>query len=129
MMRRRLIYLTLARAEWDDLARELSSLPQTSESCGSAIAALEDSLAGAESDPDQLVTLAQPSIQWSPLIFALSLHVLYSPSLLPIAERLRNQMEMQAKGIEGAVYPDEEGEGLQWGRVAVDSCRGIVSTN
>ncbi len=129
MMRRRTIHLTLAWGEWYLIAQELGWLPQTAESCAPAIAALQARLAETEGYPDELFTIGQPPLNWSPLVFALSLHVLHDSTLLPVAERLRNQMEMQTRRIEGAVRPEDPAELRRWAKAPFDGREGMATAN
>ncbi len=129
MIRRRMVHLTLARGEWYLIAQELGRLAETAESCGPAIATLEVRLSESEGYPDELLTIAQPPLGWSPLIFGLSLHVLRTPILLPIAEHLRNQMEMQVKRIEGAVRLEDPTELRRWQEAPLDGCDRIATVN
>lgn len=112
---RRQTMLTLARLEWDSIVHELESSPQTSEISTPAVAALRRQLEGRTSDPEEMVTISQPPLSWSPLIMALSLSVLCKPDLLTVAERLRDQMAMQARrGTDGLADVSETTEMRRW---------------
>src|SRR5450756_97326 len=58
--------LTLARLEWDAIVRELESAPETAEISRPATAALRAALGSHASDPEAMVTIAQPPLSWSP---------------------------------------------------------------
>lgn len=129
MKSRRQVRLTLGRGEWYLIVRQLATLPQTAEICKLAIATLQVQLGETEGNPSQMLTISQPPLNWSPLIFGLSLHVLLTPTLLPLAERLRSQMEMQTKRIEGAVRMEDPSEADLWEKAPVDDWREIATAN
>jgi hypothetical protein len=110
---RRQTMLTLARLEWDAIVHELESTPQVAEASTPAVAALRRQLEGCTSDPEAMVTIAQPPLNWSPLIVALSLNVLQKPDLLPVAERLRDQMFVQARHGADSLAGVDQSTGLR----------------
>ncbi len=129
MIRRKMVHLTLARGEWHLIAQELGRLAETAERCGPAIDTLEARILESDGYPDELLTIAQPPLNWSPLVFALSLHVLHAPTLLPIAEHLRNQMEMRMKQIEGTVRVKDPAELRRWEEATLNRCHRIATVN
>lgn len=127
---RRQTMLTLARLEWDSIVHELESSSETSEISTSAVAALRRLLEGCASGPGEMVTISQPPLSWSPLIIALSLSVLCKPDLLPVAERLRDQMAMQARrGTNGLANVDESTEMRRWHMGRDDIARSRANLN
>ena len=126
---RRQTMLTLARLEWDSIVHELESSPETSEISTPAVAALRRQLEGRTSDPEEMVTISQPPLSWSPLIMALSLSVLCKPDLLAVAERLRDQMTMQVRrGTDGLADVGETTDMRRW-YVKADIARNRASLN
>jgi len=122
--------LTLARLEWDAIVRELESAPETAEISRPATAALRAALGSHASDPEAMVTIAQPPLSWSPIIAALALNVLCKPALLPMAERLRDQMAMQARrGPDGWADVDGSTELRRWHMGREDVARTRANPN
>ena len=126
---RRLCHLTLTRQEWEDLVASLAELSEVAWSCGPALVSLRAQLDRAGSAPHDVVTISQPPLSWSPLVMGLALHVLARPTLLPLAERLRDQMAAQAKRIEASVQPDHSANVRRWPGVPSDHLRGRVAPN
>lgn len=128
-IRRRLCHLTLARQEWEEVATSLDALEATRESCGPALAALRAQLRSARCEPDELLTIAQPPLSWSPLITGLAYHVLSADSLLPIAERLRDQMMAGARKIESVVRCEGPAEIQSWPSSPAGGIEGRIGSN
>ena len=126
---RRMTHLTLARREWQVLARELAADPETAKSCSRALDSLKAQTERSPRPPDETLTIAQPPLNWSPVIFGLSLRVLQDPTLLPIAERLRDQMEAQARRIDGMVAPELGGDEKAWRRVVDEDLSHRIGAN
>lgn len=76
-------------------------------------ASLEQQRCGAE----EPVSIRQSPIQWSPLVLGLAVRVLQQPELLPVVEQLRDQMEMQARKIDGLMAMDESPNTVSWQQV------------
>lgn len=125
----RQIRLSLSRAEWQTIVQELDSLPETAECCGRAIDSLRSRLASATRGPDEMVVLAQTSLAWSPLILGICLHLSYRTTLLPTAQRLRSQMEVQVRRIESPVHLDNPRESQRWRPIPPDDWRERIDQN
>jgi hypothetical protein len=98
---RRTCSLTLARKEWSELSTGLLALPELSEACAEGVSTVRQALARTRCAPDELVTITRSPLEWSPFILGLSFHVLRRPDLIDSAQRLRDQMLMQARRVEG----------------------------
>ena len=129
IIKRRLCHLTLARREWEEIALSLASLPETAEACGPAIAALRARLASTASAPSEMVTIAEPPLTWSPIIIGLAAHVLLRPALLPIAERLRDQMMAQSRHVEGVPSSVHPARLAEWPAASLGDPRRRISSN
>ena len=127
---RRQTMLTLARLEWNTVVHHLENDELTAEASAPALAMLKWRLAQTAADPDEYVTIAQPPLEWSPIIFALSVNVLRKPDLLPVAEHLRDQMAAQSNRMESRLSPAEvTGEMRRLTILPDDLARRILSTN
>ena len=126
---RRQCLLTLARREWTELVEGLASLPDTRQPCAEAVNLIRNALTGSGARPDELLTLAQSPLQWSPFVLGLSVHVLRRPDLLAIAERLRDQMLAQARRVEGPPTSTDLGQLVVWDRAPKPDRAPILSPN
>ena len=127
---RRQTLLTLARLEWNAIIHHLESSPRTSRATAPALAALRAKLSQSTSGLDEFVTISQAPLEWSPVILALSLNVLEKPDLLPLAERLRDQMSAQSTHMESRISPQEMSAGMRrLNHFPDDVARRLTSTN
>jgi hypothetical protein len=129
-MTRRQTMLTLARLEWEAIVHELESTPETAKISAQGVSSLRAHLEMCTADPGEMVSIAQPPLNWSPLIMAISVNVLCKPDLLPMAERLRDQMAVQAKkGTDGLANVESSTEMRRWhvGRADIARTRTYVN--
>ena len=127
---RRQTMLTLARMEWDAIVRYLENDRETAEATAPAVSMLKWRLSQTDSEPDEFVAISQAPADWSPVILALSLNVLRHAELLPLAERLRDQMASQSRHMESRLSADElSGEMRRVPIYPDDLARRILSTN
>lgn len=125
---RRLIHLTLSRLEWEAIARELSTWPESAAVSASVVRDLQARLAVSRSRQDELVTFSQSALSWAPLVLALALQVRRDPTLLPVAEHLQGQIQMQVKRYEGPVRI-EDFERHEWCRFRRNDGAGSACPN
>ncbi|GEM_PF-7114732 len=128
-VKQRQIHLSLSLAEWETVIRELDSLPETATACGRAIDTLRGYLHRVDCGPDELVVLSQTSLAWSPVILGVCLHLSYKLTLLPMAQRLRSQMEVQVRRIESPVQLEDPAEVRHWQPLPMDDWQDRVDPN
>jgi hypothetical protein len=128
-IKRRTNSIILSKKEWQQIVETLESCPTTLENCKPAITTLRALLDRADATPDKLITIEQPPLSWSPIITALALNVLTQPNLLSIAERIRSQLEAQAKCIGGPLKADETASGVRWRYIGMDGIDTRIDPN
>jgi hypothetical protein len=104
-------------------------MPEVAETCAPAIRELRSQLAATERDADELVTVSQPPLSWSPLIIGLAMHVLTHPTLLGTAEHLRGQMVAQARRIESPMRTDYPAQFKRWPESPSAGLSGSLGSN
>ncbi|MGI5836482.1 MAG: hypothetical protein ACOX87_08315 [Chloroflexota bacterium] len=127
--RARQIQLSLSRAEWETILNELDTQPETAECCAVAIDALRSHLSSVVAEPDDVVSLTQTSVAWSTLILGICLHLTHVTTLLPLAKRLRSQLEVQIRRIESPVYLENPADAQQWQPLTADDCWERIDRN
>lgn len=127
--RSRPIRLSLSRAEWETIVNALDTQPETAECCGKAIDALRSHLSSVVGEPDEIVAIAQTSTAWSALILGICLHLTHETTLLPMAKRLRSQLEVQVRRIESPVHLEDPVNIQQWHPISADDCRERIDRN
>lgn len=127
--RARQIRLSLTRAEWDAILNELDTQPETAECCADAIDSLRSHLSSVACEPDEMVSFEQTSIAWSTLILGICLHLTHVTTLLPLAKRLRSQLEVQIRRIESPVYLESPAHIQQWQPLTADDCWERIDRN
>ncbi len=125
---RRLIHLTLARLEWEAIARELATCPESASVSASIVRDLQARLAASRRRQDELITFSQSALSWAPLVLALALQIQRDPTLLSVAEHLQSPIQMQVKRFEGPVRVDDF-RNREWSRVRSDRLYGWISPN
>jgi hypothetical protein len=90
------------------------SLPELSQACAEGVAVVRRTLARSGAATDELVTITQSPLQWSPFVLGLAVHVLRRPDLIDSAERLRDQMMMQSRRVEGLPTTTALGDLVVW---------------
>lgn len=113
-IKRRLTFLTLARAEWEELVLGVATLPDSSSAYTRTLAFLRQRLAHCSLSGDELLTIALPPLAWSSLIFGLSAFVLRSDALRSTAERVRAQLSAQSRAIEGRIPSEQTAQLALW---------------
>jgi hypothetical protein len=129
LTKRRLCHLTLARQEWADLLDALDAMPEVADTCRPSIEWLREQIAASSQAADELLTVAQPPLAWSPLVIGLAMHVLTRPNLLDLAERLRVQMMAQAKRLESPVSMDYPEQMRRWPAASSDGLGQRIGLN
>ncbi len=115
---RKPIRLTLSRLEWEEIARELAAWPESAAVSASVVRDLQARLEASRCRPDELITFSQSALSWAPLILALALQVRRDQTLLPVAEHLQSQIQMQVKRFEGPVRV-EGFKRREWSRLRI----------